>query len=163
MRTLKLTLALGACAFALSAASPARADDTPISITPTEHRPNRRLLWTGVAAFAVTYTASVAGAAVAGDRISDKNLFIPLVGPWLDLGQRDCNFRGCNDDEEVIFKTMIVASGIIQGAGLLLALSSIFIPEKAETVTVNAKAKPEVHFTPVSLSGGAGLGAVGRF
>jgi len=177
MKRLRITLALGATGVALSFSTTSRADDTSTSTTvapssaqgeapsvgPTEHYPNRRLLWTGVTAFAVTYTASVVGGGVGGDRISDKNLFIPLVGPWLDLGQRDCEFRGCNDKQEVVFKSLIIASGIVQGAGVLVALSSLFIPETTQPVRIQAKTRPDVHVLPVSLSGGAGLGAVGTF
>lgn len=173
MKTLAATLAIATSvlrlapaavsASALAYATPARADDTPTRtvVTKTEG-PNQTLLWTGVTVFAATYTGSVIGGGVGGDRISDKNLFIPLVGPWLDLGQRDCEFRGCNPDEEVVFKSLIIASGIAQGAGVLLAVSSFFVPETTK-MTIAAKSKPDVHFTPVSYAGGAGVGAMGRF
>jgi len=161
MKPLAAILALGTFVFALTDATSARADAPAIT---TEHRPNRTVLWTGVTVFAVTYTASVVAGGVAGDRVEDKNLFIPLVGPWLDLGQRNCEFRGCNADEEVIFKTLIISSGIAQGAGVLLALSSFFVPETTtSTLRAAARPAPEVRFTPVSYAGGAGVGAVGRF
>jgi hypothetical protein len=119
-----------------------------------DRRPNRTLLWTGVTVFAVTYAGSVAGGTIAGDRVPDKNLFIPLVGPWLDLGQRNCDFRDCDDSQEGRWKLLIIGSGIAQGAGALLALSAFFVPETH---------KPEIHFAPVSYAGGGGIGAAGRF
>lgn len=163
MKTIAATLALATSVCALAYATPARADDTTAATTVTRSEgPNRTLLWGGVTVFAVTYTGSVVAGGVAGDRVEDKNLFIPVVGPWLDLGQRNCEFRGCNDDEEVVFKSLIVASGIAQGAGVLMAVSSFFVPETRKA-TIGATAKPEVRFTPVSYAGGAGVGAVGRF
>lgn len=164
MKTLAATLAIATSLCVVAYPTPARADDVPVTTTVTRSEgPNRTLLWTGVTVFAVTYTGSVVAGGVAGDRVEDKNLFIPVVGPWLDLGQRNCEFRGCNDDEEVVFKSLIVASGIAQGAGVLLAVSSFFVPNSKQTTIATAKPAPEVRFTPVSYAGGAGVGAVGRF
>jgi hypothetical protein len=182
MKKLATTLAIGASAFVLSYSTPSLAQEkpekAPVATTTTtaapyspggetyvnrvEHRPNRTLLWTGVTVFSVTYVGSVVAGGIAGDRVPDKNLFIPLVGPWLDLGQRDCDFRPCDDAQERMFQGLIIASGIAQGAGALMVLSSFFVPESSDAPRV-AKAKPEVHLAPVSYASGGGIGAVGRF
>lgn len=131
------------------------------------HRPNRSLLSTGAGIFVLSYGSSVVAGAIS-DRDEDKRLFIPVVGPWLDLGQRDCTARGCGSNEDVA-KAMIITSGVVQGAGVLVALSSLIIPEKStveeHTTTASAKKpeKPSVHVLPVSFAAGAGVGAVGRF
>lgn len=131
------------------------------------HRPNRSLLSTGAGIFVLSYGSSVVAGAIS-DRDEDKRLFIPVVGPWLDLGQRDCTARGCGSNEDVA-KAMIITSGVVQGAGVLVALSSLIIPEKStveeRTTTASAKKpeKPSVHVLPVSFAAGAGVGAVGRF
>jgi hypothetical protein len=130
----------------------------------TEHRPNRALLSTGTGLFVLSYAPSIVAAAVSG-RDEDKRLFIPVVGPWLDLGQRDCNARPCGGRED-LNKAMIITSGIAQGAGVLLAISSLFIPETVETKTTVSSAaatKPTVRVTPVTDAAGGGIGAVGRF
>jgi len=129
-----------------------------------EHRPNKTLLSTGVGIFVISYGASVVAGAVSS-RDEDKNLFIPVAGPWMDLGDRNCG-GDCGKNEGVA-KAMIVTSGIVQGAGVLLALGSLIIPEttSVEERRDHAKAatKPSVHVTPVSYGAGAGLGAIGRF
>lgn len=144
-------------------AAPYSAPSSDTSERTIEHRPNRTLLSTGVGIFVVSYGASAVAAAVS-DRDADKNLFIPVVGPWMDLGDRGCDTRGCGNRED-INKAMIITSGIVQGAGVLMALSSLIVPESTSVSEkrTTAKAKPEVRVSPVSFGAGAGLGAVGRF
>lgn len=139
------------------------APSTDTSERTIEHRPNRTLLSTGVGVFVISYGASVVAGAVS-DRDADKNLFIPVVGPWMDLGDRGCDAVSCGGNED-ISKAMIITSGIAQGAGVLLALGSLVIPETTSVTEkrTSAKVKPEVHVAPVSFRAGAGLGAVGRF
>jgi hypothetical protein len=134
----------------------ARSDSTERT---TERRPNRTLLSTGIGLFVASYGASVVAGAVS-DRAADQKLFIPVVGPWLDLGERGCDERECGSREDV-YEAMIITSGIAQGAAVLLGIGSLVIPET--TTTERAAAKPEVKVSPVSFGAGAGLGAVGRF
>jgi hypothetical protein len=128
-------------------------------------RPNRTLLSTGTGIFVLSYGSSVIAGAVS-DRDSDKKLFIPVVGPWMDLADRSCTGANpCGNNEDVA-KAMIITSGVVQGAGVLMALSSLIIPESTSITerTRTAKlTKPEVHVLPVSFAAGAGVGAVGRF
>lgn len=132
-----------------------------------EKRPNSTLLSTGVGMFIISYGASAVAGAVS-DREADKNLFIPVVGPWMDLSDRGCDARACGGRED-INKAMLVTSGIVQGAGVLLALSSLIIPEsqsvteRRTTAKVLKPVKPEVKFAPVGFAAGGGIGAVGRF
>ena len=129
-----------------------------------EHRPNGDLLKLGTGLFIVSYGSSIIGGVVS-DRDSDKRLFIPVVGPWMDLADRNCGARACGNSEDIA-KAMIVTSGVVQGAGLLLAIGSLIIPDST-TVTehsTTAKApKPAVKVTPLSFAAGAGVGAIGTF
>lgn len=131
-----------------------------------EHRPNRTLLSTGAGIFVLSYGASVVAGAVS-DRDADKKLFIPVVGPWLDLGDRECNAATPCGSNEDLAKAMIITSGAVQGAGLLLAIGSLVIPESTrveERTTSTSKAeKPKVQFAPMSYRGGAGVGAFATF
>jgi hypothetical protein len=142
--------------------------NTPSSDRYTEreiaHRPNRVLLSTGTGLFVLSYGGSVIAGAVS-DREEDKRLFIPVVGPWLNLGQRDCGAATPCGGNEDLAKAMIVTSGVVQGAGILMALGSFFIPETTTVTerTQTAKTKPTVKVLPVSFAAGAGVGAVGRF
>ena len=130
-----------------------------------EHRPNRSMLSTGTGLFIISYGSSALAAAVS-DRDANKRLFIPVVGPWINLTDRGCNAeRPCGANEDVA-KAMIITSGVVQGAGVLLALGSLIIPESTTTTERARSAKlaeRKVHVFPISLGAGAGLGAVGRF
>lgn len=125
--------------------------------------PNPTFLRLGLTTFGLTYASSIVAGAVSG-RDSDKNLFIPVVGPWIDLNDRGCASRPCGDNEGLA-KAMIITSGIVQGAGLLLTIGSFFIPSKTTTEekTTTSKLKPTFKVAPVSYGGGAGLGALGTF
>lgn len=144
-------------------AAPYTAPTSDTSEKSIEKRPNRTLLSTGVGMFVISYGASVVAGAVS-NRDSDKNLFVPVVGPWLDLGDRQCGASPCGNNED-LNKAMIITSGIVQGAGVLLAIGSLIVPESTtiKEHRTSAKRKPEVHVTPVSFGAGAGVGAVGRF
>ncbi len=129
-----------------------------------EQRPNRLYLTTGISIFVVSYVPSVIVAAES-PRDEDQNLYIPVVGPWIDLAQRDCTSRACGSGStEGVAKAMIVTSGIAQGVGVLLGVGSLLVPATTtEETRVKSTGKPELHFTPLSYGSGAGLGAVGRF
>lgn len=88
--------------------------------------PNRPLLITGTVLLVGTYGASAIVAA-ASDRKADDKLFIPVVGPWLDLKNRDCEVNACGDD--TLNKALIIGSGALQGAGAVMMLLGLVIPE----------------------------------
>jgi hypothetical protein len=83
-------------------------------------------------------------------------LLIPVVGPWMDLAVRSCSSADPCGNREGINNAMIITGGVVQGAGVLMALGSLIIPE-------TPKNKPSVAVSPVSFGAGAGVGAVGRF
>jgi hypothetical protein len=127
------------------------------------HRPNSALLGPGVGTFLLGYGPSAVVGAIS-PRSSDKSLFIPVAGPWMDLANRDCKAKSCGENE-TISKALIITSGAAQGLGALLTIGSLIIPE---TTTVRertaAELKPSVKVFPVSFGGaGAGLGAIGTF
>jgi hypothetical protein len=129
-----------------------------------ERRPNRTLLSTGAGIFVLSYGASAIAGAIS-DRDADKNLFIPVVGPWIDLGDRNCSAAEPCGSNEDINKAMIITSGVVQGAGLLLAIGSLVIPEttSVKETRTTAKHKPSVSVAPLSFRSGAGVGAIGTF
>lgn len=141
--------------------SPPGSDTTERTV---EHRPNRTLLSTGVGIFVVSYGASAVAGAIS-DRESDKNLFIPVVGPWMDLADRNCSTAEPCGNREDINKAMLITSGVVQGAGVLMALGSLIIPETTSVTErrTTAKNKPSVAVSPVSFGAGGGIGAIGRF
>lgn len=129
-----------------------------------EHRPNSDMLSTGVGLFILSYGASVVAAAESS-READRRLFIPVAGPWLDLQDRGCTVANPCGPNEGMARALIVTSGIVQGFGALLTLGSFFVPETTTTHLrpIATAPKPSVRVTPMSVAGGAGVAAVGRF
>lgn len=127
-------------------------------------RPNRTLLITGGAILAASYIPPVIVAATS-ERNGDEYLYIPVAGPWIDLGERGgCGPNPCG--EEAVYKTLLVATGIAHLAGTGFVLASFIIPERNERIerarTETASTKPVI--VPAQLGrSGAGFALVGRF
>jgi hypothetical protein len=124
--------------------------------------PNRAMLHTGLFTFGVPYVVSVIVAAES-DHQGDKNLYIPVAGPWMDFAQRgDCGNAGQNTcDTETGYKVLLVVDGIFQGVGALDIVGSFLFPE---TRTVATAPERKIAITPGYVGRGAyGLVAVGAF
>ncbi|HEY8078799.1 MAG TPA: hypothetical protein VIF62_31925 [Labilithrix sp.] len=122
-------------------------------------RPNRPLLFTGAALVAFPYLAGV-GVAFKNNPHADEQLFVPIAGPWMDLEARPCMMGPSCTARENVASTLVVASGVVQATGLVLALASFVIPEKDKP---KPTATADVHVAPVSFASGAGVGAAGVF
>ncbi|RYZ06146.1 MAG: hypothetical protein EOO73_17220 [Myxococcales bacterium] len=88
--------------------------------------PNRPLLITGAVVLVGSYGASAIVAA-ASDRKADDKLYYPVVGPWLDLKNRDCDVNPCGSDG--FNKALLIADGAVQGLGALSVLLGLVLPE----------------------------------
>lgn len=152
------SVAIAALTFAASATAFAQGEERqPYS----ESRPNRGLLITGGAVLAASYIPPVVVAATSG-RDGDQFLYIPIAGPWIDLGERGgCGPNPCG--QEALYKTLLVATGIAHLVGTGLVISSFVVPERNERArTAKASTKPVV--VPAQLGrSGAGFAVVGRF
>ena len=124
-------------------------------------RPNKAYLYTGGALFLGSYatTATLTGVAANEDRPNvDRNLYIPVIGPWLHLA--DDGKTAGNSTADTI---LVAGSGVIQGAGIAMIIASFLIPEKVPAATIQA-GNVKMHVTPMSMGrAGSGLGAVGTF
>ena len=121
-------------------------------------RPNRAYLYTGGILLLGSYVPTAAVAAANG-RDSDRNLWIPVVGPWLNLADRQCD--GCSNEEWN--DVLIAASGVGQGIGVLMVGASLLVPEHVPTATIQA-GNVRMNVMPANLGrNAAGLGAVGTF
>jgi hypothetical protein len=141
--------------------------DAPVRDT-AEHdewRPNRALLMTGLILGGVPYVASMAVAASSG-HVGDSNLWIPIVGPYVDLGNRGgCPASG-SCAAETGNKALLIGDGVIQTIGAIEILGSFIFPDTVRTTaTVTTSSGASVTFAPakVGSAGAYGLAAVGRF
>ena len=172
------TLAASIAAAAALSPSPARAQDEPAPYPPRprvfiapappqrdvitwqQTLPNTQLLAGGVLTLGVGYGTSLVVAATS-ERPSDGFLYVPVVGPWMDLGTRDCRNIPC-DVSEAGNRVLLVANGILQAGGVLQILGSFLLPE-THTVTRVAEVPSGVHVRPTAGPGSVGLAAYGAF
>lgn len=89
---------------------------------------NRPLLITSSIILVASYVP-MASIAYTSDRPADQtNLYYPIVGPWMNLADRQCDVRPCNN--ETLNKVLLVADGIGQGLGAIGVVTSFFLPGK---------------------------------
>jgi hypothetical protein len=161
---MKRFLSIVALALPLVTVASARAEERRVVVVEREEAagtvPNSYMLGSGLAVFGISYGA----AAVVGStspRSEDRTLFVPLLGPWLDLANRPkCGTDAvCNDENTS--KVLLVVDGVFQGLGALTVIGSFFTPEyRRERRAVEAGVK----IVPARMGvGGNGLMAVGRF
>jgi hypothetical protein len=116
---------------------------------------------TGLVVGGAPYIASV-GIAATSAREGDANLWIPAVGPWLDLGSRpscdgDCGVETGN-------RVLLVGDGILQTVGVLEIVGAFVFPETYTTTITTTASGGTVSITPSKVGrSGYGLSAVGEF
>jgi hypothetical protein len=129
--------------------------------------PNAYMIGTGIFVFAGAYIPAVAVAASSSVN-ADHHLYIPIVGPWIDIANRPaCGPGSISCDNETTNKVLLGISGVFQGLGALTAIGGFFVPQR-HTVITTAKAdkppnKPTIHFTPGQMGSGYGALAFGSF
>lgn len=117
----------------------------------------------------VTLGISFGAAVIVGStsaRKADGDLYVPIVGPWLDLTDRGRSPPHGSYDPEIGNRVLIIIDGVFQCLGVVSAVSGLAFPRTHEvtTTTTAAATQPTVRITPVQLAhGGLGLAAVGRF
>ncbi len=130
--------------------------------------PNRSIVGGGIILFAGSYIPSVIVAGTSGNSF-DKRLYIPVVGPWLNLSERPgCQFNCAN---ESWFVGLLIVDGLAQSLGVLGTALGFMVPERhTRVVTANAGSvdrappeKPEIHVVPARVSDGYGVAAIGKF
>jgi hypothetical protein len=139
-------------------ATPSLVVEDPSREVPQHRRPHRALLITGLVLLGGSYGASaIVGAK--SDRSSDEKLFLPVVGPWLDLKSRDCGVNVC--DKEGFNKALLIGDGALQGLSALSLLLSVVIPEPREPPWY-AVGSQKIYVAP-QIGRVNGLSAAGEF
>ncbi len=141
----------------------------PAPVTGSEsesgYAPNRFLLTSGLIVFGVPYVTSVIVAAQS-DNSADHHLYVPIVGPWIDMGTRQgCPAGSTNCDTETTNKVMLGVDGVFQAIGALEIVGALLSPEHRSVTTVQTTGYvKEITFTPMRLGyQGYGLGAFASF
>lgn len=127
--------------------------------------PSRGMLFTGIAVFGISYGAA---AVVSGtsDLEADDRLIVPVVGPWLSLGDRpDCGgLDEASCDEENTNRVLLVVDGVFQAVGAGLIVGAFLNPEKRTTATARMEPpKRRLHIGPTTSRSGFGVAAFGTF
>jgi hypothetical protein len=87
--------------------------------------PNYHMIGSGLFTFAVPYTISAFVGATSNEN-ADRYLFVPLVGPWLDLGQRPaCPIAALSCNSETAARVGLVLDGLFQDIGALMVVSGL--------------------------------------
>ena len=132
--------------------------------------PNRGLLLGGMLTFGVPYVASFAVAATS-EHPGDRNLLIPVAGPWLSLRERPAcvvnsrtSYAAC--DTETTNQVLLIGNGIMQGLGALQIVGAFLFPER-QVVSASIAATaitPKMTVSPAKVgTTGYGLSAFGSF
>jgi hypothetical protein len=154
---------LGTVVVSMMFASAAHAQ-TVVATAPQEHVVSTgpsSLFMSGLLTLGIPYGTSVIVAA-GSSRAEDKNLYVPVAGPWLDFATRaDCGSAGqpaCSS--ETAYKVLLAADGILQAVGAIEIVSALLMPP-VQTV---ASDEPRVMVGPSRVgSAGYGLAAIGAF
>jgi hypothetical protein len=126
--------------------------------------PSMGMVASGIGIFALSYIPAIV---VAGESNlgADKNLYVPIVGPWIDLGQRPgCTASDCNGENTA--KVAIVVDGVFQAVGAISLIGGLLTPAHETTTvqTADSDLKPTLHLAPAQMgAGGYGMQAFGRF
>jgi hypothetical protein len=155
-----LAVTLGVALCAMSAPAAAQQSALVANERSTVTGPNRALLQSGVWTLGLSYVPALV-VAIESSRSADKNLYVPVAGPWIDLADRDC--PSCA--HETANKVLLVTDGIFQGIGALQIIGSfLFIETRSANLAQPRVAKlPPLQLAPARVASGYGLAARGRF
>jgi hypothetical protein len=135
----------------------------PVPAVATETRPNRSMLMLSFVTLGGPYLASI-GIAATSTHYGDANLWIPAVGPWLDLGARPPCPSSTDCGIENGYRGLLVANGVLQTFGLCQLIGAFLWPETVPVATFSARRGAYVSLAPAGVGArGYGVAAVGRF
>jgi hypothetical protein len=120
------------------------------------------LVSSGLVTLGLGYGAAVIVAATSS-HAGDNRLYVPILGPWLDLGDRgSCPVAAHACDHETTNKLLIVGDGIVQAVGAATILAGLLSP--GHTSIASTKTFSIAQIVPVTFGQGRpGLAAYGSF
>ncbi len=148
-------------------ATPPPPQQTIVAVPPARERattagPNPTLLMSGLFTFGVPYGISVVVAAES-NRDGDKNLFVPVVGPWLAYANEgSCNASDLSCGRTTGTKVLLAGDGIFQAIGAVELVAAFLVP--AQTTVASTKDGRQFMMAPSRVgTSGYGLAAAGSF
>jgi hypothetical protein len=151
------------------ASSAARADD--IVVPSSSSQPvaesesaglSHDLLRSGLFTLGASYVPALV-VAIESDVDADQHLYVPIMGPWLDLSSRESCEAECS--AETVNEALLAADGVFQGLGALQILGSFIQPETRALTVSEADGSVAISFRvqPTHIRRGSGLIAIGNF
>lgn len=127
-----------------------------------------RLILVGLALTAGWYGASVGTSYLWSDAPNARDLRLPVVGPWMALGDVGCGSResSCTTLTVIGRTALAVVSGVGQAGGLFAIVEGLVMDTGSAapaTPAGDARGTSSWAAAPVMLSDGAGIEIVGRF
>jgi hypothetical protein len=129
------------------------------------------LLVAGITLFVLSY-APTAYIGATSRLTTDRDLLVPLAGPWVDLAERPKCVAPAGSQAlpvspclvETLSKVAIVTGGAVEALGAILIVagipSSTRVSYEGDKVSAD---KPTVHVLPTMGAGGTGVRAFGTF
>lgn len=106
------------------------AEPAYVATTVETTSPNTPVIASGVVTFGISYGIAVAVAATS-DNSADRRLYVPVLGPWLDLADRpSCPIENQQCDKTTTQKILIGADGVFQAVGVVVAIYGILTPRR---------------------------------
>lgn len=124
-----------------------------------------RLIWTGAGLAVGWYGVGVGTSLLWGDAPSASELRLPVVGPWMALGEVRCGREEtrCTTGTLVLRTVLAVLSGVGQIGGLAAVAEGIFLDTGSSAPPTPSATQSSWMAVPVVASDGFGLELVGHF
>ncbi len=129
--------------------------------TTAETGPNTAMVSSGIGIFALSYVPAVVVGATSGLH-TDRTLWVPLAGPWIDLAQRPNCSPAISCNSENTAKVLVITDGIFQAIGAVTVIGGFLLPVH-ERVVRTADLRPTLRLGPAKVAGGYGMVALGTF
>ncbi len=151
----------------------ARADAAvakPVVGTPVTERtttseatgPSMTMVRSGVLIFALSYVPALVVGTTSG-LDSDRTLFVPIAGPWIDLAQRPGCSPATQCNTENTNKVLLATDGVFQAVGALTVVGGLLTTAHETTTVRSASAVAPLRLSPAQLGSGYGVIAAGAF
>jgi hypothetical protein len=160
------SVVVGAAVVAPGTAGAQEAPPPPVTTQETTSQatgPSMAMVGSGLVIFGLSYIPAVVVASSSG-LIADRTLFVPIVGPWIDLTQRPSCSPASSCNAENTAKVALVVDGAFQAIGALTVLGGFLTTEHQTKTVTTATLHPTVRISPSQVgSSGYGMVALGTF